>query len=263
MDFGIRGKVALIGGASQGIGLAAATALAREGARVAVCSRDQEKLRAAAEKVRRETGVEALAVTADLSRADDVRRALEEAQEGLGAIEILVTNTGGPRPGHFAELSETDWDGAYDLLLKSAIRLIDGVLPAMKENGWGRIIGVTSVAVKEPIGNLILSNVFRSGVTALFKTLSKDVARHGITVNTVLPGLTDTERLRGLYGAQATQRGVSFEQFMEGVSERLPLGRLTRAEELGEVIAYLASASASGITGSAIAVDGGQLSSLL
>lgn len=259
MDFGIKGKVALVGGASQGIGYAASAALAAEGAKVAICARREDILNEAAERLRSESGASICAIVADLSKAEDVDRVLETTRSELGEIDILVANTGGPPPGRFSNLDEAAWDAAYDLLLKSAIRLIRGTLPAMKEKQWGRIIGVTSVSVREPIGNLILSNVFRAGVTSLFKTLSTDLAKDGITVNTVLPGLTDTERLRALYGAQ----GGDLEEAKAKMGANLPLRRLTRASELGDAIAFLASGAASGITGSALAIDGGQLRGLM
>jgi 3-oxoacyl-[acyl-carrier protein] reductase len=258
MDYGIKGRIALVGGGSQGIGRAAAEALAREGVRVAICARRQDILEAAAGEIRERTGGEIFPVCADLAMADDCDRVLRAVADAWGSVDILVSNTGGPRPGRFADLAEPDWDQAYDLLLKSALRLIYGVLPAMRERKWGRIIGVTSVSVKEPIANLILSNVFRAGVTSLFKTLSGDVAREGITVNTVLPGLTDTERLRELYGGSG-----DVESAMAKMGSGLPLGRLTRASELGDVIAFLASEAGSAVTGSALAVDGGQLKGVL
>jgi 3-oxoacyl-[acyl-carrier protein] reductase len=258
MNYGIKGRVALVGGASQGIGRAAAEALAREGVRVAICARRADILDAAAAAIRSSTDGEILPIVADLAAAADCDRALRSVRDAWGPVDILVTNTGGPRPGRFADLTEADWDQAYALLLKSTLRLISGVLPGMRERRWGRIIGVTSVSVKEPIANLILSNVFRAGVTSLFKTLSGDVARDGITVNTVLPGLTDTERLRELYGGSG-----DVEAAMAKVGAGLPLGRLTRADELGEVIAFLASEAASALTGTALAVDGGQLKGVL
>lgn len=262
MDYGIKGKVALVGGASQGIGRACAEALAREGARVAMCARREDILVKAGEELKETTGAEIVTLAADLGKADDVRRVLSETQSKLGPIDILVTNTGGPPPGLFENFSDDDWDQAYRLLLKSAIGLIRGVLPEMKTRGWGRIIGITSVSVKEPIENLILSNVFRSGVTALFKTLARQVAKDGVTLNTVLPGMTDTERVRGLYGKQVAERGGSVEELIAKMSRGLPLRRLTRADELGEVVAFLASNAASGVTGSAVAADGGQLRGL-
>lgn len=263
MDYGIKGRVALVGGASQGIGRAAAFSLAREGARVAVCARREDVLKQAVEELRSQTQAEILPIAADLGTAEGCDAALKGVTGELGNVEILVTNTGGPRPGRFVELKEEDWDEAYELLLKSAFRLIYGVLPSMRESGWGRIIGVTSVSVKEPISNLILSNVFRAGVTSFFKTLSGDVARDGITVNTVLPGLTDTERLRDLYGARGEGKTAGVEEAMAKMGANLPLGRLTRASELGDVIAFLASESASAVTGSALAIEGGQLKGVL
>ncbi len=259
MDYGIRGKVALVGGSSQGIGRAAAAALAAEGARVVLCARREGPLREAESAIRAANGGDVLAILADLSRPEAIERLLDGIGQRWGEIDILVTNTGGPRPGRFFDLEPSDWDVAYELLLKSALRLIRATLPAMRSRRWGRIIGVTSVSVKEPIENLILSNVFRAGVTALFKTLAREVAADGVTINTVQPGLTDTDRLRELYGEQARRRGVPTEQFMADMARNLPLKRLTQAEELGRAIAFLASEAASAITGSALAVDGGQL----
>lgn len=263
MNYGITGKVALVGGASQGIGRACAAALAAEGARVAICARRADVLEQTAEAIRSETGGDVVAIAGDLSRRADVEDVLAQARSRLGEVDILVTNTGGPKPGKFFDLNESDWDSAYDLLLKSALLLIYGVLPGMQKRGWGRIIGITSVSVKEPIENLLLSNVFRVGVTALFKSLARDVAKDGVTLNTVLPGLTDTERLRELYGGQAKKQSITTEQLMEKMSGTLPLKRLTRADELGALVAFLASDAASAITGSAIPADGGQLRGLL
>jgi 3-oxoacyl-[acyl-carrier protein] reductase len=229
---------------------------------VALCARSGDVLAEAARELKAETDGDYLAIEADLSTAEGVERALAQTQEKLGPIDILITNTGGPAPGRFSDVGDEDWDRGYQLLLRSAIGLIRGALPGMRERKWGRIIGVTSVSVKEPIGTLILSNVFRAGVTALFKTLATDVARDGVTVNTVLPGLTDTARLRDLYGAQAKARGVSLEDFLGTVVKGVPLRRLTQPEEFGDQVAFLASEAASGITGSAIAVDGGQLRGL-
>ena len=263
MDYGIRDKVALVGGASRGLGRCSAEALAREGARVAICARNAEALNETAEQIAQKTGGEVVAIAGDLSRAEDIDLVLEQSRARLGEIDILVTNTGGPRPGRFGDLEEEDWDLAYDLLLKSAIRLVRAVLPSMKERGWGRIVAITSVSVKEPIENLILSNVFRAGVTSLFKTLAREVASDGITLNSVLPGLTDTERVRQLYAAQAERSGDSTEQLMAKLAKTLPMRRLNRPEELGDLVAFLASEAASGISGDAIPVDGAQLRGLL
>jgi 3-oxoacyl-[acyl-carrier protein] reductase len=263
MDYGIKGKVALVGGGSQGIGRACAAALAAEGARVAICARRPDLAAEAALALESESGSEVIAVIGDLSVSADVEKVLAETRSKLGDIDILITNTGGPRPGKFFDLKIADWDAAYDLLLKSALLLIHGVLPGMQARKWGRIIGITSVSVKEPIENLLLSNVFRVGVTALYKSLARDVAKDGITLNTVLPGLTDTERLRDLYGNQAKAQGVTLEEVINKMSRTLPLQRLTRAEELGATVAFLASDAASAITGAAVPVDGGQLRGLM
>lgn len=263
MDYGIKGKIALVGGASKGLGRAAAAALAREGARVAICARNEKEVAAAAAALAAESGGEVIGLAADLGTAEGSAKVLEEAKSILGEIDILVTNTGGPKPGGFFALQEKDWDQAYDLLLKSALRLARGVVPGMQARKWGRIVGITSVSVKEPIESLLLSNVFRVGVTALYKSLAREVAKDGITVNTVLPGLTNTERLTQLYGFQAAAKGVAVEDFLKSVAADLPLKRLNEPHELGELVAFLASTSGSGITGCAIQVDGGQLKGLM
>ena len=263
MDYKIKGKVALVGGGSKGIGRAIAHALAREGARVAICARDEAAVKETAEAIREQTGSEVAGFQADLANGDDVYRVLDGTWSRLGEIDILVTNTGGPRPGRFGDLEGEDWDQAFELLVRSTIRLIRGVLPSMKERKWGRIIGITSVSVKEPIEYLMLSNVYRSGITSLFKSLATEIAEFGITANTVLPGLTDTERLRSLYAAQAKAAGVTTEAFIEKVAKGTPRKQLNRPEELADLVAFLSSEAASGITGCAIPADGGQLKGLM
>lgn len=262
MDYGIAGKTALVGGASKGIGRAISLLLAREGVKVALAARTEAAVREAAEQIAAETGGKTLAVAADLASPEGAKRALDAAREELGEIDILVSNTGGPRPGKFADLGDRDWEDAHALLIKSAVALIRGVLPGMRKRKWGRILGITSVSVKEPIENLVLSNVYRAGVTSLFKSLSREVAGDGVTVNTILPGLTDTERLRFLYGFQAKAQGKDPEAFLAEVSKGTPLGRLNRPEELAALALFLASDGASGITGCAIQADGGQVRGL-
>ncbi len=263
MDYGIKGKVALVGGASRGIGRAIAHALAREGARVAICARNLDAVEKTVESLRAATGAEITGFQADLSDGDDVYRVLDGTGSRLGEIDILVTNTGGPRPGKLNDLEGEDWDQAFEMLVRSTIRLVKSVLPSMQERRWGRIIGITSVSVKEPIPNLLLSNVYRSGITSFFKSVATEVAEFGVTVNTVLPGLTDTERLRSLYEAQAKHQGISTEAMIERVAQTLPRKRLNKPEELAELVAFLASGAASGITGCAIPADGGQLKGLM
>lgn len=263
MDLGLKGKVALVAAASKGLGKAAAQELAQEGARVAIAARHQEELEAAAEEIRRTAGGEVLAVPADVTRRADLEALVRTVEERWGRIDILVNNAGGPRPGLFAEMTDQDWLDALQLNLLSAIRLTALVLPGMRRRRWGRIINITSVAVKQPMPNLILSNTARSGVVAMAKTLAGQVAAEGITVNNVCPGYTLTERMRNLAQAQAQAEGVRPEEVIARWERTIPAGRLGRPEELAALIAFLASERAAYITGTTIQVDGGWVQSLL
>jgi len=202
VNLGLDGKVALICGASRGLGRAVADELAAEGAALALCSRDAERLEAAAAEL------DALAVAADLGVPGEPTRVVETTLERFGRLDILVTNTGGPPAGTHDTLTLEDWDRATALLLRSAVELATAALPGMKERGWGRILAVTSVAVKQPVDNLILSNSLRAAVTGFAKTLSREVAAYGITVNTILPGYTATERVTELNRANAERERV-------------------------------------------------------
>ena len=202
MNLGLDGKVSLVCGGSRGLGRAIAEELAAEGASVALCSRDTERLEAAAAEL------DALALPADLSVAGEPTRVVEATVERLGKLDVLVANTGGPPAGTHDTLTLEDWDRATALLLRSTVELATAALPGMKERGWGRILAVTSVAVKQPVDNLILSNSLRAAVTGFAKTLSREVAPHGITVNTILPGYTATERVTELNRANAEREGV-------------------------------------------------------
>ena len=266
MNNDLQSKRALVGGASAGMGRACVAALVRKGACVVMVARREAPLREAAEQINRDMGGgagEALPIAADMSDPDQIDRLLAETTERLGGVDILVTNTGGPSPGTFADVDLADWDAAYRLLLRSAIQLVRGVLPGMRERQWGRIVGITSLAVKEPIGSLILSNVFRSGVTSLYRSLSREVAADGITVNTVLPGATDTERFRDLVRRAAEAEGVPFEEMVERRRMQLPRKRLTTPDEFAQAVAFLASEEAAAVNGVALSVDGGQFTSLM
>jgi 3-oxoacyl-[acyl-carrier protein] reductase len=263
MDLGLKDKVALVAAASKGLGKAAAQELAQEGAKVAIAARHQEELEAAAEEIRRATGGEVLAIAADVTRRADVESLVHAVEEHWGRIDILVNNAGGPRPGLFAEMTDQDWLDALQLNLLSAIRLTALVLPGMRRRRWGRIINITSVAVKQPMPNLILSNTARAGVVAMAKTLAGQVAAEGITVNNVCPGYTLTERMRNLAAAGAQAEGISPEEVIARWERTIPAGRLGRPEELAALIAFLASERAAYITGTTIQVDGGWVQSLL
>ncbi|MFO7696587.1 MAG: SDR family oxidoreductase [Anaerolineae bacterium] len=263
MDLGIRDKVALVTAASRGLGKAAAMALAAEGARVAIAARGEEALRATALEIAGATGGTVLAVPADVSVGDDLAALVAEVETNLGAVDILVNNAGGPRPGVFSQMDDEDWLGAVELNLLSAIRLIRAVLPGMRERRWGRIVNITSIAVKQPIPDLILSNTVRSGLVAMSKTLADEVAAEGVTVNNVCPGYMLTDRVRALNEAASRAEGISVEAVMQRTVAAIPAGRIGQPEELAALIAFLASQPAAYITGATIQVDGGRYRGLM
>jgi 3-oxoacyl-[acyl-carrier protein] reductase len=257
MDLGLRGKVAVVGGASRGLGQACAKALAREGARVAICARAEEAIESAGSEIALATGAEVLPISCDQSRATDVDRLVKATIGRFGRIDVLVTNTGGPPPGLFLEHDDGAWQAAFDGLLMSVVRLCRSVIPMMRKQRWGRIINNTSFTAKEPAERLILSNVFRVGVVALSKTLSREVAGDGITVNCVCPGAFDTPRLRSLFVQEAAAEHRSIDEVRAEWEARIPIGRLQRPEELADLVAFLSSERAAAITGACLPVDGG------
>lgn len=263
MELGIRGKVALVAAASKGLGKATALALAEEGCAVAIAARGAADLERAAEEIRQATGATVLAVSADVSRAADCEALISRVVAELGPVEILVNNAGGPPPGTFTDVSDDDWLAAFQLNLMSAVRLTRLVLPEMRARRWGRIINIASLAVKQPIPNLILSNAVRVGVVAMAKTLAGQVAAEGITVNNVCPGYMLTDRVRSLAADRATREGRPVEEILAESQATIPAGRMGRSEELAALIAFLASEKASYITGTTIPVDGGAIQSLL
>ena len=263
MDLGMQGRVAMVCGASAGIGKATALALAREGAKVAICARDREALEAAAAEMRASTGAEVLAQAADVTSESALEAFLTETSVRLGPVEILVNNAGGPPAGNFEETAPEAWDRAHRLTLQSAVSCCRRVLPEMKSRRWGRIISITSLTVKQPMEGLILSNAYRAALTAFSKTLAGDVAPFGITVNCVCPGYTDTERLRELTSSLAEKRGIAEAAVRLDWEKSIPAGRLGRPEEVADLIAFLASQRASYITGASILIDGGLIRALV
>jgi 3-oxoacyl-[acyl-carrier protein] reductase len=259
MDLGLRGKTALVTAASKGMGKACALGFAGEGARVAMCARTENDLRAAAEEVRSKTGAEVLAVPADVTRAADVERLVRQVNEQFGGVDILVANAGGPPRGRFDELTDEQWTAAFELSLLSVVRLVRAVLPTMRQRRWGRIVTIQSTSVKQPIDGLLLSNGVRPGVAGLMKTLAGEVGKDNILVNTVCPGRILTDRFLG--GAKGS--GLSPEQYVARHSGDIPLGRVGTPEEFANVVVFLASERASYVTGVAIQVDGGVVRGLL
>jgi 3-oxoacyl-[acyl-carrier protein] reductase len=261
VNLGLEGKVALVCGSSRGLGRAVAAELAAEGASVALCARDAERLGVAAGEIER-TGAAVLAVPADLAVAGEPTRVVESCLERFGRLDVLVANGGGPPAGTFETLRPADWDHATALLLKSTVELAAGALPAMKARGWGRILAVTSIAAKQPVENLMLSNSLRAAVTGFAATLAREVARDGITVNTILPGYTKTERVTELNEANARREGVDPAEIEARLEAEIPLGRLAEPREFAALAAFLVSERAGYITGGAFAVDGGWLRGL-
>jgi 3-oxoacyl-[acyl-carrier protein] reductase len=252
-------RIALVCAASRGLGKAAARALAADGARVAICSRRAEAIEAAAAELRRDTGADVAAFVADVSRADDPARVVAQTVDRFGGLDVLVTNTGGPRSAPFEALTDRDWHDAVDSLLMSVVRLCRAAIPHMRARGGGRIINITSVAVKQPVDGLMLSNAVRSAVAGLSKTLATELARDRILVNCVAPGFTRTERVTELTMAAAAREGVTADAVERRLVAQVPMGRLGEPGELACLIAFLASEGGDYITGTTIAVDGGLL----
>lgn len=256
-------RVALVAASSRGLGRAVAEELAAEGADLAICARGEERLEAAAERIREETGRRVLPVPTDLAEPDAVRRLVEATLSEYGRVDVLVTNAGGPPSGPFESHSRDDWRRAVRLTLESALDLTRGVLPGMKKRGWGRIVNITSIAVKQPVDGLILSNSIRAAVTGFARTLANEVAPFGITVNNALPGYTWTDRVRELARSAAEAKGGSADEVVSEWKKRIPADRLAEPREFAALVAFLASERAAYITGSSIAVDGGWVRSLL
>lgn len=262
MDLGLAGKVAFVAAASKGLGRAIAEELAREGAELAITARGSDTLGKVATSITRETGRDVLALPGDVSDASTVEKAVASTIARFGRIDILVTNAGGPPSGKFESLTSGMWEEAVDLTLMSVVNLVRAALPGMKERGHGRIINVTSIAVKQPVDGLMLSNSLRSAVTGFARTLANEVAPHGITVNNILPGYTRTERVEQLADATAQREGISSDAARARWESQIPMGRLGEPREFAALAAFLASDRASYITGQSIAVDGGWIRAL-
>lgn len=262
MDLGLKGRVAFVAAASQGLGRAIAEELAREGARVAICART-ERIHAVATEIGAAHGAETLGIVADVSSPADVERAVREAIARFGQVDILVTNAGGPPPGPFESHTPEAWSKAVALNLDSVVNLTRAVLPGMKARKWGRILNVTSIAVKQPVDGLILSNSVRAAVTGFARSLANEVAPFNVTVNNLMPGYTRTERLDGLAAHHATSKGITTEQAFGAWEQQIPMGRVGEPAEFAALAAFLASERASYITAQSIAVDGGWIRSLL
>jgi 3-oxoacyl-[acyl-carrier protein] reductase len=250
VNYGIAGRRAAVAAASSGLGLATAKALADEGVTVAVCSRSRERIEAAAAEI----GPLAVPLVADVATEEGAAAFVRSAQEALGGVDILVCNGGGPAPGNFESTPLDAYRSAVELNCLAQIAMCSAAVPAMREQRWGRILAITSIGVRQPIGGLILSNVARSGLTAFLKTLAREIAGDGVTVNSLQPGYHETERIRSLYGGD--------EQAIAELAASIPAGILGQAEDFGRIAAFLCSDAASFLTGTAIPIDGGAATGL-
>jgi 3-oxoacyl-[acyl-carrier protein] reductase len=257
MNLGLKDRVAIVAAASRGLGKACALELAQEGAKVAICARHASSLAEAADEIRAATGAEVLPLAADLTDAEEIQHLADETLRRTGRIDVLVTNNGGPPAGYCDEFDDEIWERAHQLTLMSAVRLIRAVLPAMRAQQWGRIINITSVTTKQPIDNLVLSNVYRLGVVGLAKTLSAQLATEGITVNNVAPGYIRTDRVLHLAQVRAREEEKTVDEIMADIIADYPMKRMGEPRELAALVAFLASERASYITGTTIQVDGG------
>lgn len=258
MDLGLKEKVALVLAASKGLGRASAQALAAEGAYVTIGARHGQVLDQTAQDIQKTTGSRVLAVPVDVTRDEDIETIIAATMREYGRIDILVNNAGGPPFGTFEQFNDAQWQAAFELNLLSSVRLIRRVVPHMRATGSGRIITIVSTSVKQPIEGLILSNTIRLGMVGLAKTLSVELAPDNITVNNVCPGRILTDRLRqGSSMKERIAHGMTEEEAQKDLATDIPLGRIGKPEELGTLVAFLASQQAAYITGTTIQVDGG------
>lgn len=253
------GKIALVSAASKGLGRASALAIARRGAKLAVCSRSANEIASTADEIAKECGVETWHCAADVTNPDDVQRFVNNAASHFGGVDVLVSNAGGPPPGGFADFDDSDWKNAFDLSVMGAIRLARAVIPYMKTRGGGRLIFILSSSVREPIDNLILSNVMRPAVAGFSKSLSRELAKDNILVNVVAPGTFLTDRVTHHRKMVAKKNNITFEQALDQAAQSIPLGRLGDPAEFAAMVAFLASPEASYISGGVFCVDGGRL----
>lgn len=257
MDLGLKNKIAVVTAASQGLGKACALALAQEGANVVICSRRQKEITETAEEIHKSTGSIVIPVVADITKANDIKNLIAEAQNRFGTVHVLVNNTGGPPTGSISSLTDEDWMKGHELTLMSVIRLTREVLPIMIQQQWGRIITIVSIVAKQPINELLISSAIRPGIYGLTKILANLHAKDNITINTINPGHILTKRQEELAVSRAKQKNITIEEYFKQIVKEIPAGRLGKPEEIGNTVAFLASEQASYINGVNLLVDGG------
>ena len=262
MDYKLKGKVAIVGGSSKGLGKASAVSLAKEGVNIVLCARNEVEL----EKTKKEIealGVEVLALSVDMTKEEDNERIVNETIDRFGTVDILVNNSGGPSPGSFRDFSIEDFDDAYNSVFRYNIRMTKLCLPYMEQKGWGRIINVASISVKEPMPDLLLSNIFRTAVVSFAKSIRKELIGNGLTINHTCPGYFLTERVTQLMEKESKDTTISLQEVKQKKVAAFPHKRFMNPEEFGAMVAYLSSEQARSVTGTTIQIDGGVNSSVL
>src|SRR2546428_4267779 len=257
VDLGLRGKVALVAAASQGLGRAAAFALAREGCKVAICARNAATLEDTATAIRKEAKADVVAIAADISRADGVKAFADGALQSFGGVDVAIPNAGGPPPGGFETIADDQWAKGWELTFQSTVRLVRACLPSMRERGGGAVVAILSMSVRQPIDNLVLSNSLRLGVVGALKTLAREAAKDRIRVNGVAPGWIATDRTIQLHRARAEKERRRVEEAQAETLQEIPMGRMGTADEVADLTAFLASHPAAYITGVIAQIDGG------
>jgi 3-oxoacyl-[acyl-carrier protein] reductase len=256
MDLKLKNKIAIVTAASQGLGKASALALAQEGAAVVICSRRKNEITESASEIQKATNAAVIPIVADVAKPEDIEHLVSETKKRFGTVHILVNNAGGPPVGDILTLTDEDWRKGHELTLMSMVRLTRAVLPMMIQQRWGRIITITSIAAKQPIDELLLSSAIRPGILGLTKVLANQYAKKNITVNTVCPGNTLTKRQEELAASRAAEKNISMEQYLTETAISIPAARLGKPEEIGSVVAFLASEQASYVNGINMLVDG-------
>lgn len=258
MELGIKDRIALVTASSQGLGKAAALSLAREGVNIAICSRNEKSINDTAKEIAKKTGVKVFPIAADVSRREDIERLIASVKKEFGTIHILVNNAGGPPAGNIMSLPDSEWERGYNLTLMSMVRLTRSVLPLMEKQQWGRVVSIVSLTAKQPIDDLLISSTFRPGILGISKILATQYGKFGITVNTISPGFVLTKRQEELSRSRSAEKNMTMDEYLAESAKNIPIGRLGKPEEIGDVIAFLASERASFINGANFLVDGGQ-----